>query len=343
MSRLSVATRLDYRWSDHRCAFFRPRFRGLPTDTRAASKRFVSTRLVASVENRRAAGSVLLSAGHTGTPPEGSGTGDSKRREGDQRDINTIPMAPPEGGAALDRFALSAVTAALVTAGPATAAYTPWTSSSVVGPGTAFRDAAAVVVGPTVEDLLWVAENGSVQQETHYQGIGWFANQVAPAGSADPYADIAAVARGGGSGVGADVDVFWFGPQGSIEQEFELPGGPYYRYPQLAPPGQRNAVRKPGGRLARVGERGSSGPKPTAGSRMHTTTTGVRRDSCNSWHQAARARRSSRGRSPRCRGRRTPLLEMVEALHRLPAPSGTEPSRLAAAVRLRLREPPARD
>jgi hypothetical protein len=34
---------------------------------------------------------------------------------------------------------------------------------------------------------------------------------------------------------------------------------------------------------------------------------------------------------------------MLDALHRLPAPSGTEPSRLAAAVQLRLREPPARD
>jgi anti-sigma factor RsiW len=37
------------------------------------------------------------------------------------------------------------------------------------------------------------------------------------------------------------------------------------------------------------------------------------------------------------------LREMLEALHRLPAPSGTEPYRLAAAVRLRLREPPAGD
>jgi anti-sigma factor RsiW len=44
-----------------------------------------------------------------------------------------------------------------------------------------------------------------------------------------------------------------------------------------------------------------------------------------------------------CRRMLAGLREMMEALHRLPAPSGTEPSRLAAAVRLRLRGPPARD
>jgi Fungal fucose-specific lectin len=134
--------------------------------------------------------------------------------------------------------ALSALTVGLLTAAPAVALlYTPWTASSVVGAGTAFRDVATVAVTPTVEDVFWVAGNGSVQQDTHYQGIGWFPHQIAPAGSADPYADIAAVARGGGNGVGADVDVFWVGPQESIEHEFELPGGPYYRYPQVAPPG----------------------------------------------------------------------------------------------------------
>jgi hypothetical protein len=139
--------------------------------------------------------------------------------------------------ALLSALAVSALTAGLVAAGPAAAAYSPWKGLPVVGPGSAFRDVAAVAVGPTVEDVFWVAGNGSVQQETHYQGIGWFANQVAPAGSADPYADIAAVARGGGSGVGANVDVFWVGPHESIEHEFELPGGPYFRYPQVAPPG----------------------------------------------------------------------------------------------------------
>jgi hypothetical protein len=137
----------------------------------------------------------------------------------------------------LSTAVLFGLIALLVTAAAASAAYTPWAASTVVGPGSAFRDDAAVAVTPTVEDVFWVAENGSVQQETHYQGIGWFANQVAPPGSADPYADIAAVARGGGNGVGADVDVFWVGPQGSIEHEFELPGGPYYRETQVAPPG----------------------------------------------------------------------------------------------------------
>jgi hypothetical protein len=134
----------------------------------------------------------------------------------------------------LSMAALSAVTTGLASAAPAAAApYTPWTASSVVGPGAADRDATSVAVSPTVEDLFWVAENGSVQQDTHYQGIGWISNQLAPAGSADPYADIAAVERAGGND---DVDVFWVGAQGSIEHEFELPGGPYYRYPQVMPP-----------------------------------------------------------------------------------------------------------
>ena len=245
--------------------------------------------------------------------------------------------------ALLRRFALSAVTAALVTAGPATAAYTPWTSSSVVGPGTAFRDAAAVVVGPTVEDLLWVAENGSVQQETHYQGIGWFANQVAPAGSADPYADIADVARGGGSGVGADVDVFWFGPQGSIQQEVpatrevRITGTRSWR-PRAA---QRSPQAwRPSRARRRAGifwteanggiedayhyDRGPSGLSARGTRQLEPDVPAAadRRGVAGGEHLFSRWWR-------RCTG--------------LPAPSGTEPSRLAAAVRLRLREPPARD
>jgi Fungal fucose-specific lectin len=151
---------------------------------------------------------------------------------------STLLRWPRRAAALLSITALSALTAGLVAAAPAAAApYTPWTASTVVGPGSAFRDATSVAVTPTVEDVFWVAENGSVQQDTHYQGIGWFKNQLAPAGSADPYADIAAVARGGGNGVGADVDVFWVGPEGSIEHEFELPGGPYYRYTPVAPAG----------------------------------------------------------------------------------------------------------
>jgi anti-sigma factor RsiW len=50
------------------------------------------------------------------------------------------------------------------------------------------------------------------------------------------------------------------------------------------------------------------------------------------------------GECEECRLILAGLREMLEALHRLPALSGTgEPSRIAAAVRLRLREPPARD
>jgi hypothetical protein len=142
---------------------------------------------------------------------------------------------PRRTAALLSMAALSALSAGLVSAAPAAAMpYTPWTASTVVGPGSAFRDATSVAVTPTVEDVFWVAENGSVQQETHYQGIGWFKNQLAGPGSADPYADIAAVARSGGSG---DVDVFWVGAQESIDHEFELPGGPYDPYTQIMPPG----------------------------------------------------------------------------------------------------------
>jgi anti-sigma factor RsiW len=50
------------------------------------------------------------------------------------------------------------------------------------------------------------------------------------------------------------------------------------------------------------------------------------------------------GECEECRLMLDGLREMLDALHRLPAPSGTgEPNRLAAAVRLRLRDPPARD
>src|SRR5579871_3034134 len=122
---------------------------------------------------------------------------------------STQPRWRRSAAALLSIAALSALTAMLVSAAPAAAAYTPWTASPVTGPGSDFRDPAAVADGPTVQDVFWVASNGSVQQSTHYEGIGWFPHQIAPAGSADPYADIAAVARGGGGGVGANVDVFW--------------------------------------------------------------------------------------------------------------------------------------
>ncbi len=50
------------------------------------------------------------------------------------------------------------------------------------------------------------------------------------------------------------------------------------------------------------------------------------------------------GECEECRRMLAGLREMLDALHRLPTPSGTcEPDALAAAVRVRLREPPARD
>ncbi len=45
-----------------------------------------------------------------------------------------------------------------------------------------------------------------------------------------------------------------------------------------------------------------------------------------------------------CRRILAGLRETLNALHRMPAPSGdSEPNQIVAAVRLRLREPPARD
>ena len=61
---------------------------------------------------------------------------------------------------------------------------------------------------------------------------------------------------------------------------------------------------------------------------------------------SGRRRRLERhvGECEECRLMLAGLREMLDALHRLPAPTGdSEPNRLAAAVRLRLREPPARD
>jgi anti-sigma factor RsiW len=50
------------------------------------------------------------------------------------------------------------------------------------------------------------------------------------------------------------------------------------------------------------------------------------------------------GECEECRQMLAGLREMLDALHRLPAPLGAgEPNRLAAAVRLRLRDPPAPD
>jgi anti-sigma factor RsiW len=50
------------------------------------------------------------------------------------------------------------------------------------------------------------------------------------------------------------------------------------------------------------------------------------------------------GECEECRLMLAGLREMLDALHRLPAASGdSRPNQTAAAVRLRLREPPARD
>jgi Fungal fucose-specific lectin len=126
--------------------------------------------------------------------------------------------------ALLSTAVLSALSLALVSVAPAQAAPQSSTSPPLFPAGSAFSNIAAVAEGPTVKALFWVTENGSVIQETNYPGAGWLQSTLAPAGSADPYADIAAVTRGGGSEYGSWVDVFWVGANGSIDHEFETPG-----------------------------------------------------------------------------------------------------------------------
>jgi len=141
--------------------------------------------------------------------------------------------------ALLSTAGLTALTAALATAAPAAATpYTPWASSQVVAPGGALSDVAAVATSATTKEIFWVAENGSVQEDRYYSGIGWFPRQVAPPGSADPFADVAAVARSSGvAGVAPIVDVFWVGPAESIEHSEEQSNGLMQRWPTVAPAG----------------------------------------------------------------------------------------------------------
>ena len=144
----------------------------------------------------------------------------------------------------------------------------PGRGRSSWGRESAFSDIAAVSEGPTVEALFWVTENGSVMQETHYPGTGWLQNTVARAGSADPYADIAAVTRGGGSEFGSWVDVF------GVDDRARSSTSSRHRDPALCLPGKhrwrrRGAPQRPrqpsGGLAGRRTPGRSSGPSSTGG------------------------------------------------------------------------------
>jgi hypothetical protein len=130
---------------------------------------------------------------------------------------------------------LSLIAGMFAEASPALAS-PPWTTSQLVPPAGASQNIAAVSTSSTTEAVFWVPQNGSVQERYFYKGIGWFNYQVAPAGSADQFSDIVAVSRVRNS-VADTIDVFWVGPNRSIEHAFYQDGLPWLREPQVAPGG----------------------------------------------------------------------------------------------------------
>jgi hypothetical protein len=113
--------------------------------------------------------------------------------------------------------------------------------SHLVPAAGAHQNIAAVSTSSTTEEVFYVPQDGSVQEKYFYQGIGWNSIQVAPPGSASPYADIAAVARDRNT-VADKIDVFWVGPNGSVEHAYYQDGLPWLRYPQVAPSGSASTI-----------------------------------------------------------------------------------------------------
>jgi hypothetical protein len=94
---------------------------------------------------------------------------------------------------------------------------------------------AAVSRIPGSMEVFFVAPNGSVQDKFWYEGGGpdWGGFELAPAGSAAPAGDIAAVSRIPGS-----LEVFWIAPNGSVQDKFWYEGGgPDWGGFELAPAG----------------------------------------------------------------------------------------------------------
>jgi hypothetical protein len=124
---------------------------------------------------------------------------------------------------------------ALLAAAPASASPT-FTTSQLVPPGGAAKNITSVSSNSTREEVFFVPQNGSVQERYFIKGVGWNSLQVAPPGSADPWSDIAAVTRVRNA-VNESIDLFWIGPNGSVEHSFYQNGLPWLREPSVAPAG----------------------------------------------------------------------------------------------------------
>ena len=125
----------------------------------------------------------------------------------------------------------------VATASPASAS--SWTTSQLTPPASAFRNIASLATSPTSMEVFWVAQNGSVQEE-YWLGTTWSSYTIAPPGSADPYSDIAAVARVKNA-INWTIDLFWVAPDGSIKHRFNGNGLPWLTEPDVAPPGSAAA------------------------------------------------------------------------------------------------------
>jgi hypothetical protein len=129
--------------------------------------------------------------------------------------------------------------ASLIGDSPASAAPS-FTTTQLVAPGGAAEDIAVVSTSSLREEVFFVPPNGSVQERYFVQGVGWKSAQVAPPSSADPWSDVAAVTRVRNA-VNQSVDVFWVGPNGSIEHAYNQSGLPWLREPTVAPPGSASS------------------------------------------------------------------------------------------------------
>jgi hypothetical protein len=95
---------------------------------------------------------------------------------------------------------------------------------------------------PGSMEVWWIGPDGSVQDAYWYDGNPWKQFELAPAGSAAGIAGeelgvggITAVSRVPGS-----MEVWWIGPDGSVQDAYWYDGNPWQRF-QLAPPGSAAA------------------------------------------------------------------------------------------------------
>ena len=128
----------------------------------------------------------------------------------------------------------------LASAIPALAAPTFTISQLVPANGTA-GNLAVVSTSSKTEEVFYVPQNGSVQEKYFSELNGWNTTQIAPPGSAAPFADIAAVTRDRNTIV-EKIDLFWIGPMGSVEHSYFQDGLGWLRYPSVAPAGSASTT-----------------------------------------------------------------------------------------------------